>query len=442
MDDLHEFVQELTTFSNEKQDIASARKIISKLNEFLYNSDYNLGTLEALGQTFEYFSRFHKYWRYHYKEILNLQIDIESCKKVANVLHDVYIRTKGQAFREIYDTCNLDDEIVCRIRLLTANQDFRGSRKFKNFVDVYTSDPSLFDEHLIYKAPENFVKSLGVTSLSQNDKRLQYAKNIAKFVMESKTSPFKLIELYNNDVEAFRNALLNQYGAGYGYKKANMFIRDMIVLGIWKNTTGFEHIDVASDVNTIKIALRTGILRSEIPLVSSFLDIFCYQYGYVDEMNAVAWREVWKQWNTLYPKESIASPCLLDYFIYNVVGRQFCKESLCLFECHKGHKFLWHSARNKTCQVCYNETNSQVPAKVIARYLPCEEDKGKDVIKLSEFYRKGIAVPNYEECPFKDICDSYGHKKLAAPKSISIMGQTGWTSAYSDKETGGGGLMA
>ena len=121
---------------------------------------------------------------------------------------------------------------------------------------------------------------------------------------------------------------------------------------------------------------------------------------------------------------------MLDYFIYNVVGRQFCKESLCLFECHKGHKFLWHSARNKTCQVCYNETNSQVPAKVIARYLPCEEDKGKDVIKLSEFYRKGIAVPNYEECPFKDICDSYGHKKLAAPKSISIMGQTGWTSAF------------
>ena len=78
MDDLHEFVQELTTFSNEKQDIASARKIISKLNEFLYNSDCNLGTLEALGQTFEYFSRFHKYWRYHYKEILNLQIDIEN----------------------------------------------------------------------------------------------------------------------------------------------------------------------------------------------------------------------------------------------------------------------------------------------------------------------------------------------------------------------------
>lgn len=29
-----------------------------------------------------------------------------------------------------------------------------------------------------------------------------------------------------------------------------------------------------------------------------------------------------------YPQESISSPCLMDYFVYNVVGRQFCKESL------------------------------------------------------------------------------------------------------------------
>lgn len=116
--------------------------------------------------------------------------------------------------------------------------------------------------------------------------------------------------------------------AGYGNKKADMFVRDMVVLGIWQNVTGFERINVASDVNTIKVALRTGIIRAAIPLVSSFLDIFCYQYEYIDEMNAAAWRRVWEIWTKKYPQESISSPCLMDYFVYNVVGRQFCKESL------------------------------------------------------------------------------------------------------------------
>lgn len=52
-----------------------------------------------------------------------------------------------------------------------------------------------------------------------------------------------------------------------------MFLRDMVVLGIWQNVDGFDKIDVASDINTIKVALRTGIIKTEIPLVSSFLDI-------------------------------------------------------------------------------------------------------------------------------------------------------------------------
>ena len=46
------------------------------------------------------------------------------------------------------------------------------------------------------------------------------------------------------------------------------------------------------------------------------------------------------------------------------------------------------------------------------------------------------------ECPFKRICDSNGLKNLQPPKSISILGQTGWTSAYTEKGNGGGGLMA
>lgn len=32
-----------------------------------------------------------------------------------------------------------------------------------------------------------------------------------------------------------------------------MFIRDMVVLGVWNRVKGFDDIDVASDVNTIKL---------------------------------------------------------------------------------------------------------------------------------------------------------------------------------------------
>ena len=190
-------------------------------------------------------------------------------------------------------------------------------------------------------------------TLSQNDKRINYAKNISGFLLAHDCSPYEIINKYNRDVYSLRNAMI-ACNAGYGNKKADMFIRDMVVLGIWMNVTGFENINVASDINTIKIALRTGIIKTEIPLVSSFLDIFCYQYSYIDDMNAKAWRRVWEIWNNKYPNEQIASPCLLDYFVYNVVGRQFCKESLSIFKGDNcGHIFRWHSGQNKTCQVCH-----------------------------------------------------------------------------------------
>ena len=239
-----------------------------------------------------------------------------------------------------------------------------------------------------------------------------------------------------------RNALIEFDGAGYGNKKTDMFIRDMVVLGVWNRVKGFDDIDVASDVNTIKIALRTGILTSEIPLISSFLDIFCYQYGYVDETNALAWRRVWKIWTDKYPNEAISSPCLLDYFIYNVVGKQFCKLSLCYFVCEDGHSFYWHSANNRTCQVCYKETKERKKAKMLYKLLPCDVDEGYIAIDKTPFVQSKIANPNYHQCPFKRICEQYGDKNLMPPKSISIMGQTGWNSAYTTENSGGGGLMA
>ena len=442
MKDLEKFAKHISSLYNSPLNVKQARDIVNELNRFLYTSNSNLGVVTELGQEFPYFSEFHKFWHQHHKEILDLQISSEACEEVADALYDVYVRTNGKAFKEIYDTNGLNAEDICRVRLLTANQDFRGSRSFFELSRTFIDDPTLFDEHSIVNTPEDFVKSIGITSLSQNDKRVQYAKRISQFLIDNNSSPYGIINVFNNDVSLLRAALINYDGAGYGNKKTDMFIRDMIVLGVWNNVEGFDSIDVASDVNTIKIALRTGILKSSIPLVSSFLDIFCYQYGYVDEMNALAWRKVWEIWRTKYPNQTIDSPCLLDYFIYNVVGKQFCKYSLHYFVCEKEHGFYWHSSRNKTCQECYRISGERNKAKLLYSSLPCEVDEGRIAIDKTEFAQSNIASPNYHQCPFKQICDKYGNKYLMPPKSISIMGQTGWSTAYAKENAGGGGLMA
>lgn len=322
---------------------------------------------------------------------------------------------------------------------MTANQDFRGSRSFSFLADVFECDNAIFDENNILADPEDFLKKIDVGALSQNDKRLKYATNIAQFLLTHKCTPYELLEKYNRDIYALRNDLI-ACNAGYGNKKADMFVRDMVVLGIWQNVTGFERINVASDVNTIKVALRTGIIRTAIPLVSSFLDIFCYQYEYIDEMNAAAWRRVWEIWTQKYPQESISSPCLMDYFVYNVVGRQFCKESLFFFACPNGHIFKWHSSRNTTCQVCYKQGIRRVSAFIVRKCMPCEDEEGFIAIQNTEYVKALPSGQKLMECPFTAICNNKKH--LRPPKSISIMGQTGWQSAYVNKGEGGGGLMA
>ena len=427
--------------NNENLTIVEARDVVNSINNFLYTNYEGIGKTNALGSSFDYFSEFHRYWELHHREILDCRIDEEKCKMVAEALHSIFIRTNGSAFRFVYNTCGLKPQEICRVRLLSANQDFRGSRDFVELASIFDSDNTIFDEEIIYEEPEGFVRKLNITNLSQTDKRASYAKNIASFVLQHKCSPVELIEAYNNDIYELRSALIDCKSAGYGNKKADMFLRDMVVLGIWKNVKGFDKIDVASDINTIKVALRTGIIKTEIPLVSSFLDIFCHQYSYIDEMNALAWRRVWEIWHTTYPKETIESPCLIDYFVYRVVGKQFCKNNLYIFECeNEHHYFKWHSSRNKTCQLCHASHKKGVKAHLVKEVMPCNDPEGNISILKSEYVRSLPKEQQFGECPFANICGK--NKKLMPPKSISIMGQTGWSSAYAKQEEGGGGLMA
>ena len=281
MDELSVFCSELKRVVGDSSELSieKARKIVQSLNEFLYTRYPDIGSTYVLDATYDYVSDFHKYWESHYKDILDVRIDDENCEKVADALHRVYLDTKGHAFFHVWDTCELSPEDICRIRLFTANQDFRGSRDFSELAEIFEDDDTIFDEDKIISDPAGFVKNIGLSDLSQNDKRQTYAKKIAEFVKSKNVSPFGLISCFNNNVYDLRNALINCVSSGYGNKKADMFVRDMVVLNIWTNVIDFEKIDVASDVNTIKVALKTGVLKTSIPLVSSFLDIFCHQYG-------------------------------------------------------------------------------------------------------------------------------------------------------------------
>lgn len=114
-----------------------------------------------------------------------------------------------------------------------------------------------------------------------------------------------------------------------------------------------------------------------------------------------------------------------------------------IFTCEKyGHTFKWHSPSNKTCQICYKNKEKKIKAFPTQKVFACDDSEGYLAILNTEFVENLPEDEKITECPFKNICNSNGLKSLQPPKSISILGQTGWTSAYSDKGNGGGGLMA
>ena len=426
--------------------IEEIRQIISKINEYFFTNYDGIGTTHILGEDFKYFSEFHKFWETYHAQVLNPIIDEDKCKAAAEVLHTVYTTFGEDLFYELYDTYTLAPEEVSKIRYFSANQDFRGSRNFDQLARSYAADPTIFDVENINSHPEDFVRNIGATSLSQNDKRVKYATVSSQILLDRELEPYDLLDYFDRDIIKIREFLTSQQGAGFGNKKTDMFLRDMVVLGIWNDVTNFDKIDVASDVNTVKVALRAGILKTDIVLLSSFLDIFCYQYSLIDEMAALAWRTVWKYWNANYPTECIESPCLIDYFVYRIIGKEFCKEKLCTFQCEvENHIFKWHSSQNRTCQLCWKERKIKNRARVIKKVLPCTDEHGYLVIQNTKFVKGAHAqLPNIKGCPFIPVCNpqSTTFKSFNPPKSISILGRTGWESAKTRDGLGGGGLMS
>ena len=425
----------------ELTEIQVAQRFLEKLNEYFFQTHEEIGTTTFNGEELQYFSEFHKFWEANYEAILNPRIDDEQARIAAQSLVSAIGRYGSEILGLTLETCDLAPEAIAQVRYLTANQDFREPPE--NQFEKYYEDPTQFDARTIADGPANFLRFLGMTRLSQTDKRLDYARNAAQFLIDRRISASEIARCFNNDATQIRKALVETSNNGYGFKKANMFIRDMAELHVWPELGNFEMIDVASDINTMKVALRTRILKTDIPLLSSFLDIFCYQYSCVDEMSAQAWRRVWENCQNIEVADVLRSPCQLDYLLYRI-GREYCKEIVVQYNCDEGHLFYHFGARLRNCMVCRN-TGVRSPAHPQQRFLPCQlestqlpRENGVLLLRDDKLLKTFDGV-----CIFETVCEpnSDEFRTLNAPQSISIKGQTGWTKSYAYRGRGGGGMM-
>jgi len=433
MTEWEEFVEGLEKIIEKNTGRELQRKFLNHFNDFFYVSEDGLGETEELGDEVEYFSKFHKIWKENYKDIINLEISSAKAKEIAEKLLEVQ-REEGLLPVESGEKSppsNLSVREIAKVRFFSANQDFKID--IESPYEIYNTRPELFDKDKLSEnqsLQNDLIRALGAES--QYDKRTDYVKNSAKFLNERDIDAYGLAEYYDRDVSQLREALIDADNMGYSEKKTDMFIRDMYDLEVWDDLDNLFKIDVASDRNTIKIALRTGLLDPSLPPLSSFLDVYCYQYGLYDQMNAKAWRKVWEEMRRMEKENAPLYPGALDFLIYNL-GRTVCKSKVTQYKCDNcGTNFKWNSRRKKKCPEC-----SEKELEIVDTYLPCEIG-GFDDKNVSRIEKK---VPLDEtNCIFHLICEE-DTKILNPPNSISIRGRTGWESAKTD-EGGGGGLTS
>lgn len=212
-------------------------------------------------------------------------------------------------------------------------------------------------------------------------------------------SAFNINNVHNGDVLEIKRALAEPQKYGFSNKKADMFLRDMADLDVWRYRSNIDKINVMSDKNTMRVALRTGILQLRIPLLASYLDVHCYQYELVDRYNQMAWREVWNVWDTIEDNHRPPTPASIDYFIYRM-GKICCRKS------------------TRKCPPSNPITRKRLETLIL-----------QDRLIYSSFY-----------CIFSSICRPE-RKILNSPNSISIEGRTGWKSGKTN-EGGGGGISS
>lgn len=377
---------------NTEDEYEIAAGVLNEINKFFYQKSDGLEK--------DYISRFHRYWKENHEKILAPNIDTEKCTKLAEALEAIY---KDNKIKTQLNTLDLRPEEIANVRFFTSIQDFKIDIGAKiNPFEIYKRKPECFqaedilkNEHLI----GSFLKEIGANS--QFDKRETWMLRAANLLKEEYNgSAYNINKVHGGDVMEIKKALVEK-GFGFQEKKVDMLLRDMVDLGVWKYKNS-ENINVMSDKNTIRIALRTGILSFRIPLLASYLDVYCYQYSLAEKWNREAWRKVWKLWATIKNNHRPPSPASFDYLIYRM-----------------GKKACWRAPSHRRC-------------------FPNKPANPKWIQLLNKQDRLIFDKNNY--CIFNKIC-SLQNKTLNHPMSISIYGETGWQSGTTN-EGGGGGIQS
>jgi len=331
-----------------------ARTFMDKLNKFMYQRDEELGS--------DYISRFHKFWEEHHSEILELTIDDAQCLKVAQTLEPIYAepgRFSQYIIKPPISRGSISNAAVANVRFFTAIQDFKINihKGGRNPFEQYQITPQWFTASEILRHPSlinDFLEYLEATG-SQGDKRYKWMLAAAEFLVnEHQGDAYRIFDTYRGDAGTIRSQLASPGYLGYSYKKADMFLRDMAEWGIWHYSENAHLVDVASDTNTMRIALRTSVLCIKFPLIASYLDVYCYQYSAVDNETAKAWRRTWELWSNIPGNHRPPTPASMDYLLYYSIGKGVCRPTpkceACLFN-----------------DVCPDETRHLNPPKSISQ---------------------------------------------------------------------------
>lgn len=292
----------------------------------------------------DYISPYHRWWKEHYEEVLSPSIDRAQCLAVARVLAPAFVRPDDYpnlSFTPDLDRCGLSPAAVANVRFFTAIQDFKVNiyKNGRNPFDYYQHHPELFTPQEIAQKPLlalGLIEYLGAQG-SQGDKRRKWMVRAAEYLVQTYDGEaMNLYHQHNGRCQEIARAIVEPGDLGYSEKKAHMFIRDMVEWKVWPDLKEYDQLNVASDANTMRVALRTGILRTAIPLLASYLDIYSYQYELIARYCQLAWRTVWEEWGSLDASARPLAPVELDYVLYYSIGKQYCTPTA---KCGKGCLF-------------------------------------------------------------------------------------------------------
>ncbi len=439
---LKEFLESIESRTGEVDRLLTTGKIdealtqfgdlLWELNTFLY---LRVNDLEV-----NRISRYHSVWSGLASRILDLAVDEDQCLRVARVFEDLHVWHGGRFRAPQERTAELSREEIANVRFFTAAQDWKYRQKINPYV-VAKEHPEWFDPHHIADDPEESITrmlaAIGVKA-DQTKKRVDYARNGAEFLLTHyEGSAYNLGPKHGNNASMIREALVAPEDPdfaehiGYSYKKADMFIRDMYDFGVWPLQM-IEALDVPPDTNTMKAALRTGLIRVRHPLLTSYLDVYSYQYTLISELATEAWRRVWERWGDLPNNHRVEGPAFFDFLLYELLGRQcVALASVKSLKCRRCGASSLVRARTRSCPKC-GSTDTHV------ELVRASAEQFKDLLAHGCDF---CGAKDRGRCVLEGII-SFERWTLAPPRSISRIGGTGWDDGAASDDEGGGGITS